>query len=180
MTNQSPIRIAVEPQRQDAIEAARQAAQKTVDWVKAEVEANGWDMQRAAPYPRGISAHNKDYIPARDRHQFFWRFVKSVPGGGFRVSSPQPVEWRQDRADQYVEDAAKAADAAYESFVLKLENKIGEVTSASLDGNHVWSHSILTVEKADGTVENWKTQGIINVSKLGKLFNQFPTRKLKG
>jgi hypothetical protein len=30
-----------------------------------------------------------------------------------------------------------------------------------------------------GTVERWKTQQIVNVSRLGKLFNQWPTRQLQ-
>lgn len=28
-------------------------------------------------------------------------------------------------------------------------------------------------------IERWKTRQILNVSKLGKVFNQFPTRLLK-
>ena len=32
---------------------------------------------------------------------------------------------------------------------------------------------------ADGTTHQWRTEMIINVSKLGALFNQWPTRKLK-
>jgi hypothetical protein len=40
----------------------------------------------------------------------------------------------------------------------------------------------LTVRIAQPTgvlVERWKTQTIVNTSKLGKVFNQFPTRRVK-
>lgn len=59
----------------------------------------------------------------------------------------------------------------------KLIGKIGPVTSATIKGNHVWGHSVLTITNPDAVVEHWKTRQIVNVSKLGKLFNQWPTRK---
>jgi hypothetical protein len=67
----------------------------------------------------------------------------------------------------------------YTAFIQKLEGKVGAHTAAALDGSHVWGFSILTVTKADGTVEKWKTEQIINVSVLGKVFNQWPSRKVK-
>lgn len=85
----------------------------------------------------------------------------------------------EELVEKFIQAAKADAAAQYEAFVAKLQQKIGEVKNATLKGNHVWSYSILTVEKPDGTVEHWKTQMIINVSKLGKMFNQFPTRKVK-
>lgn len=62
---------------------------------------------------------------------------------------------------------------------MKLEMKIGEHLTATLEGNHVWGDSFITVEKANGENERWRTHTILNVSKLGLYFNQFPTRKIK-
>ena len=43
----------------------------------------------------------------------------------------------------------------------------------------MWSYSFLYVTTPSNGDQCWKTQQIINQSKLGKLFNQFPTRKIK-
>jgi hypothetical protein len=81
--------------------------------------------------------------------------------------------------ESYVTRIKKQAADEYQLFVKKLVAKIGDVLAADLDGNHVWSSSTLTVRKADGSVERWFTQQIVNVSCRGKYFNQWPTRKLK-
>ena len=44
----------------------------------------------------------------------------------------------------------------------------------------MWGYSVLTVTKEDGSVERWKTQQIMNISVLGLLFAQWPSRKMKG
>ena len=67
--------------------------------------------------------------------------------------------------------------SSFDAYVEKLISKIGDCDSAELTG-HLWTHSVLTIVKGSNT-EQWKTQMIINVSCLGKLFNQFPTRKMK-
>jgi hypothetical protein len=81
--------------------------------------------------------------------------------------------------ERFITRAKEDAAAQYDSYVQKLIGKIGEVTAASLDGDHVWGFSYLTVTLPNGKKEVWKTQMIVNISKLGKLFNQFPTRKMK-
>ena len=85
-----------------------------------------------------------------------------------------------ETVEKFAASARETAAAEYDAFVAKLEAKIGDdVAAAELAGNHVWNHSTLTITRTDGSVERWRTSMIINVSKLGKLFNQFPTRKAK-
>lgn len=93
--------------------------------------------------------------------------------------APDFVDVTDERVARYVKTAREDAAAQYEAFVAKLTVKIGAVETATLAGRGVWSHSILTVTKSDGARENWKTQMILNVSGLGKVFNQWPTRKVK-
>ena len=83
-------------------------------------------------------------------------------------------------AERFIEAAKENAAAQYDAFVAKLNAKIGPVTSAVLDGNHVWGYSNLTVVTEAGETQVWRTQTIINISKLGKVFNQYPTRRVKG
>lgn len=49
------------------------------------------------------------------------------------------------------------------------------VASATYTGD-LWTRSFMRYTLTDGTVHTWKTNMILNVSCLGKLFNQFPTR----
>ncbi len=64
-------------------------------------------------------------------------------------------------------------------FICKLVAKVGEVTEASIAGNHIWGESYLTVTTIAGAKQTWKTQQIVNVSVLGNYFNQWPTRLMK-
>jgi len=95
------------------------------------------------------------------------------------VSEPDTRIKSEFHEARFIKSACENAAFQYDAFIAKLDKKIGEAVSAELSGNHVWSFSVLTVEKADGSIEHWKTQMIINFSKLGKMFNQFPTRKIK-
>lgn len=83
-----------------------------------------------------------------------------------------------EKCKKFVEEARKNAAEQYDLFVEKLNQKIGVAITARLEGNHVWSYSFLYVTTPTGD-QCWKTQQIINQSKYGKLFNQFPSRKVK-
>jgi hypothetical protein len=80
---------------------------------------------------------------------------------------------------RFIKQRMEWAAADYDAFVIKLVKKIGEVKKAELHGNHVWGYSTLIVTIPDGEVQAWKTQQIVNHSKLGKPFNQWPTRRMK-
>ena len=89
-----------------------------------------------------------------------------------------PMRVSSKKVAKFIVDAQNEAARQYDLFVAKLVLKIGKAESATLEGNHVWDHSTLTVVKA-GNTERWNTKQIWNVSKLGKDFPQWPTRKLK-
>jgi len=108
----------------------------------------------------------------------YLQIVKHVSGCR-RNNDPEIIRISDDLVARFIKIAKEDAAIQYDEFVAKLVIKIGKVTDATLFGNHVWSFSILTVTKEDGSIEKWKTQMIVNISKLGKLFNQWPTRKMK-
>ena len=79
--------------------------------------------------------------------------------------------------DHYIKEAGLAAHADYMAWVHKMVQKIGKpVTHAEMTGNP-WKGSTIKVTTDDGEEQVWITTMIINQSKYGKLFNQFPSRK---
>ena len=59
----------------------------------------------------------------------------------------------------------------------RVGTKISNAKEAKLTGD-CWNYSLLEITTEEGNIEVWKTRMIINISKLGKMFNQFPTRKV--
>lgn len=178
----NPIEAAVAPLKNDAIESARQRCQKMIDNTIGALQDNNWDAQIVAPYPNsrvdyGIKYHTK-------LNDYRWTRSITVPDEAKQLyyRRPNDPEYRQRNADMenaMIKQWEDFAAAEYEAFVAKLVGKIGEVVSATLEGNHVWGYSVLHVVKPDGTKEKWKTQMIYKVSKLGKPHNQWPSRKVK-
>lgn len=80
----------------------------------------------------------------------------------------------------YVDYNKEQAHKSYMSWVDKMISKISKpVKSATMVGSP-WTGSTLTIKHTDGETEAWNTQMIINQSKYGKMFNQFPTRVVGG
>lgn len=173
----SPIAEAVRPLKDDAVKAAVQWADARIEYVRAEMEKAGWDREVAAPHPRG-NLSRLEYMKAKHRYQLFHAVTKGREATR-RSHDPDFADMSPEGCERFIDECKEQAAAQYEAFVEKLVYKIGETTSAKLEGNHVWARSVLTVTKPDGSVEKWKTQQITNVSKLGKYFPQWPSRKLK-
>lgn len=173
----NPIESAVSPLIAVAVERARTKAEEMVQYMIAQLEAVAYDLDKAAPYP-GPHIGRPAYMAAVARRNMFLCVFRPAAATR-RTTEPFTVSLNTDCRKHFVDNAGENAAAEYDAFVAKLNTKIGEAVSAELVGNHVWGSSKLYVTKADGTKECWKTQMIINTSKLGKLFNQFPTRKVK-
>lgn len=172
----NPVVVAVLPLKQDAMTRAAQEAYATVDRVKAELAAANNDLNIAAPYPTGWdAAFHAKYA----RYKLFsslteWR------KGSYSHHEPMYADVTPKTVKQFIEEARTTAAEFYDAFVRKLVIKIGQKpAAATLDGNHVWGYSFLTVTLPNGTQQIWKTQTIMNISKLGKPFPQFPTRIVK-
>lgn len=116
--------------------------------------------------------------------------VAPDPDRGMRRDDPKAYEKAQQKRawvemimkqdpDDYAEREARASGDSYDAWVYKLVQKIGKpVTSADVAGDP-WTGSTISVTTNDGEQQTWRTQMILNTSKLGKVFNQFPTRKMK-
>lgn len=177
MTNH--VENAVAPLKAEAIARAEVEANKLIERVLADLAEHGMDRQSAAPFPRSMNCTREQYVRQRGKYQLYRAFTKAADRASSRSpNDPDPCVRDEERVARFIEAAKEDAALQYDAFVAKLVAKVGECDSATLAGSHVWGSSVLTVTKGS-TVERWKTQQIVNVSKLGKLFNQWPTRKAR-
>lgn len=171
------VETAVAPLKIEAIARARKEAGELVERVLAKIEAAGWDVKIVAPYPNSWNSSRNAYLEGKrkyDQARAFVRHVASSRG----MKDPEIVVRDDVKIAAFINACAEGAAAQYDAFVAKLVAKIGEHSAAELTGSHVWGYSILTVTTPNG-IERWKTQQIVNMSKLGLLFNQWPSRKMK-
>ena len=181
MTTTNLIAVAVEPLREAAMDRAAQKAKETLLDISFKLAAANGDRDAFAPFPKSTNESSKSWTEKKGWYTLVRTCTKTNwPSASKSSKDPDLAIMDFDVSFRFVENARKDASAQYDSFIAKLTEKVGAgVVSAELHGNHVWGYSILKVTKEDGSTENWKTQMIINVSKLGNLFNQFPTRKVK-
>lgn len=176
MTN--PVETAVAPMKSEAMDRAAKDAREMVARRIAKLEAANWDLSVVAPEPNSFRMGRNEYLSVKRERSSYLSFVRHVDSWRKR-GEPETVRVDEPSVERFVTACVEGAAASYEMFVAKLVRKIGACETAELTGSHVWGYSILTVTKADGSKENWKTQQIVNVSKLGLLFNQWPSRKVK-
>ena len=170
-----PIAKAVEPQRLHAMAAAEKYARDLISRVFKKFAVASWDLAVVAPLPNWS---DPDYRKKKADRDGYLRIVKHLPGSR-SPKDPEIVQMRDDEElEAFVESARKNASDQYDAFIVKLIGKCGEVADAQCEGSHVWGYSVLTVTDGQGKSTKWRTKSIINRSKLGLIFNQFPTRKI--
>lgn len=169
----SPVAVAVEPLRAAAVERAKIEGRRIAGAYLAKFAAD----PKLAQYPRGTGSMGKlEYNLVMSTYRIIQSLTTALKDAYRQedrtvVADPAKVEI-------FVNDCGERAEKEYTAFVAKLEIKVGTCDAAELTGDHVWGYSFLRVTKgSDVTV--WKTQQIVNVSVLGKCFNQWPTRKVK-
>lgn len=172
----STIAQAVAPYKAQSQTAARARAEKMILEFVELAEANDWDLQKFAPFPHSQMS-KKAYVEARKFYTFA-RHITTLTTTNHQYRAPEPCVLNQHGVDKFFETVESEAGQAFDDFVLKLETKVGEYDSAIIDHGSVWFDSTLEVTKGDKK-ERWNTKCIINVSCLGKLFNQWPTRLKK-
>lgn len=173
----TPIETAVAPMKKDAMERAEKEARAVIARVRDALDAHGWNIRSAAPYPDSFRMSSRDYHIAKGKRNLYSMLTTTAEQYAYGAKA-DIVKLCPVKVERYIQLERDAAAGAYDLFVMKLNRKVGAHVAASIRGNHVWGHSILTVTTPTG-VQRWKTQQIVNVSKLGLLFNQWPSRKIK-
>ena len=179
MKKATPIRKALEPLRQEAIDRAVAGAKETIKRVYQQLDADGWDANATAAYPKATGSYSRGQYQIAKARYALYRELTTYESATGRINGPDYRRPCREARQRYLSQAAQAAADQYDAYIVKLETKAGKHTAAELDGNFIWSYSHITVTKADGTTEIWRTQMIVNYSVYGKAFNQFPTRKVK-
>lgn len=156
-------------------QAAKEAATQYTIAMDRLGDAN-WDLNIAVPFPKGTDENYKEMKMLRSWYESLTN--RANPQPSYKPCDPN-IRIASDSAKmRLIDNAVKDAELDYLDYITKLENKIGvTVNTATLVGN-LWSGSILTVDTSEGT-QRWNTKIIINQSKYGRLFNQFPSRRLK-
>lgn len=172
----TPIANAVAPLKQQAMDRAELAVTERIEAALAQLAAVGNDLNKVAPQPHGMMGR-ATYKQAQALRAFLEAITVSTQASrrhgepNLRVVAPGGIA-------RLVSITREEAAGSYEAFVAKLEQKVGDHRAAALDGSSVWGHSVLHVTTPAGA-QRWVTKQILNVSVLGKLFNQWPTRLAK-
>lgn len=175
-----PVGLALHPMKVEAVNAATKWANEKVERIKADLAAHDWDINKTAPYPKSGETR-LNYMMGLLKYQTYSKVTKTddtrtKPYRGF--NEPHFVNMSDSGIARFVNEAETEAAFQYDMFIVKMVAKVGKCDNATIKGDHIWSYSILTVTKGD-KIENWKTQQITNVSKLGKYFPQWPSRLMK-
>lgn len=175
-----PVALTILPLMLKAQDEREAAERRDIAELKAELEANGMDANKVAPYPYGGNYGAKYYL-AKGKYDFCHAVARTVKSCG--PKDPCIVEMDEKMIARYIERARDEAGFEFEMFVYKLCGKVGAVDTADIDteydtstGYSLWRRSKLTVTKS-GASEVWNTKRIWNRSKYGRVFNQYPTRK---
>jgi len=163
--------------RQEVLERATHYASDYVARVTRNLELHGNDLNAVAPLPTS-EMDRAEYAEKKNARRNIKLLVDRVAARR-RKGAPCIVSVNPAKAERYIAQSRAAAIASVEAFIARLAGKVGDIVQAVSDGAPVWHGSVLTVVKPDGTIERWRTEMIVNVSALGKLFNQWLTRRIK-
>lgn len=181
LASAEPVGKALHPRKVDAIESATKFATDRITKALEKLAAAGWDLNVLAPYPDSRRESRESYIAKRDLHNFYSMLTEQDPAHrNYQMHGPNIRRRSETGEARLINMAKQGAAFQYDKFICKMVGKIGEgATEATIEGNHVWGNSILTVTMANGTAQRWHTQQIWNVSCLGKDFPQWPSRLMK-
>lgn len=173
----NPIQAAVEPRRQAVIERAVMDMSNRVERELLALDGTDGNLTALYPHPHGRMSR-EEYKRLQAKRAFIFS-ITSPAGRRISFKDPELVTRDEKKIGEVLETAARMASFTFDEYVAKLTSKIGACTSAEINSAPLWDGSVLTITREDGSKESWKTSMILNVSSLGKLFNQWPTRKLK-
>lgn len=152
-----PLTKALMVHHDEYVRVAGEISEKQYDSRKKYLEENG-GIDKVAPEPT-YNISKFSYVYAKEKREFYSQFL--------RLSK-----------SEFVRNAEESAHVDYRSWVVKMASKVGKnVVSANMKGDP-WESSTLVVVTDDGEKQVWNTRMIINHSKYGKVFHQFPSRRI--
>ncbi|CAM6053384.1 unnamed protein product [Sphagnum tenellum] len=121
----TPVAAAVLPLKEAAIERAEQESKAWVARAYADLEAVGWNLDKIVPYPRSSDPAFKSKLIRRSMYDAVTTWTQPTR----RPGEPNIVRADERKAAQFVQISKEDASAHYDSFVAKLEDKIGEIVN---------------------------------------------------
>lgn len=165
---------------------AEQMAREFLNSKVPKLEQNNWDLKKVVSnydhecWPCRSGGGCIEHNPTEHSSQIygFYSKITSPVNPSRKKNEPDIRRLNQDAVNRYIESSVKDAENEYIAFIAKMTEKIGKpVVDASIDGN-IWDRCTLHVTTNDGEKQSWFTQMIWNTSVYGKIFNQFPTRRV--
>lgn len=173
---------ALEPVRPALTAACLKQLNRQVERVKNRLEECGGDFKVAYPY-----GHSRETYLQREVARELTVHVPDAPGtlSIQRMGDPELRTMKPGLEARMEAEAKASANNFLESFAVKLAGKVHVVCPGYVAESVVYvgasdpfSRSRVLLDGPIGAMA-WNTQCIINVSKYGKLFNQWPTRLAK-
>lgn len=169
----------VQPLKQAAIELAVNRAISRVGKLIERITADGFNISN---FRKMGNITKQGYAELQLVRRITRTDNELAEANGFRKGSHGAstyVAIDTDGIDALYREVIDMAKAQFDAYVVKLTQKVGSYDTAEIEAiGGLWGNSILTVTK-DGVKTKWKTQIIVNFSKYGMPFNQFPTRVIK-
>ena len=175
------IKNAVEPMKQLSVNNAVAFMEKRIAFYAVRLQEAGWDKEILAPYPNG-NMGRAEYMKRKMLREFVSSITEQDPNAevSYKRNAPSYVLMSTEGIARVLKEVANDAALAFDAYVYKLNQKVGEVVQAEVITSwDLWMDSSLQVTKVDGSKEIWNTKCITNYSKYNKAFNQFPTRLKK-
>ena len=146
--------------RSDVISTYADYAGRQIETIKAALIANGMNMKLA--------------YPDRDSRQTAAAITDATSS---TVQGYDTRKFSAQKEAEHIEMNKKSAAFSFASYIEKMAMKLGDkgIVSVSFNGR-IWNRCTVTITCDDGSVTTLDTQIIVNTSKNGKLFNQWPTR----
>lgn len=120
-----PVGKALHPAKVDAVKSATEAANATIERVRADLEAHGWDLEKAAPYPDS-RRDRTSYKIAVEKYHLYSRLTEGVGNASRRPGTPNIVEMSDDGKASFIKRRQEQAAFEYDAFICKMVQKVGD------------------------------------------------------
>ena len=173
-----PLTVALMTRYKDFIDGAKRIAGEVYDEQRKYLEENG-GLSKVAPYP-SMSDFTSDRTSILAGKRVTTRHFDEAGYNGAKEKHESYKMFVTMKREEYVEMNGKQAHESFMAWICKMAAKIGKkVLKADMTGVDPWAESVLAVETEGGDEQIWHTRMIINRSKYGKMFHQFPSRRVR-
>lgn len=191
------LKSATKVQRAAYIARAEELFMGSLNRMRETLAEVGMDLFRVAPGGKSWTQGRKEYRMAEDlqkRYRASFADSPEIANKPYMSYSTGKTPWlvveKPDAEAKVRAEAKRAANDTFDAFLYKMAGKINAeleqgdfAESASLVGV-IWDGCTLTVSVGNkeqpraGRDQQWTTKCILNQSVYGKLFNQWPTRRV--